>query len=83
MNIVKLPDRRLTVAQLAVVQDAAARPSRVLKPLLPKIKGAAWQSVVDALLTRGYATKCYFPSHVEYVLTDLGLAATYETTRCA
>ena len=40
-----------------------------------KIKGAAWQAVVDALVSRGYATKCFFPSHVEYVLTDFGVAA--------
>lgn len=73
MNIVKPPDHRLTAAQLAVVREAAARPGRVLEPPLPKIKGAAWQSVVDALLARGYATKCYFPTHVEYILTEAGL----------
>lgn len=64
----------LTDAQLAVVQEAASRPSRVLEPLSHRIKGAAWQAVVDALVARGYATKCFFPSHVEYVLTDLGVA---------
>jgi hypothetical protein len=65
----------LTDAQLAVVRAAAARPSRALKPLPNRIKGAAWQAVVDALVARGYVTKCFFPSHVEYVLTDLGVAA--------
>jgi len=29
----------------------------------------------DAPVTRGYATKCFFPSHAEYVLTDSGMAA--------
>lgn len=65
----------LTDAQLAVVLEAAARPSRALEPLPHRIKGAAWQAVVDALVARGYATKCFFPSHVEYVLTDFGMAA--------
>lgn len=71
----KPPSHRLTVAQLAVVREAAARPSRALKPLPRKIKGAAWQAVVGALVARGYATRCFFPSHVEYVLTDFGVAA--------
>lgn len=71
----KPPGRSLTAAQLAVVREAAARPSRMLEPLPPKIKGAAWRAVVDALVARGYATKCFFPSHVEYVLTDFGAAA--------
>ena len=65
----------LTDAQLAVAQAAAARPSRVLEPLPHRINGAAWQAVVDALVARGYATRCFFPSHVEYVLTDSGMAA--------
>jgi len=68
----------LTDAQLAVVLKAAARPGRTLKPLPHRIKGAAWQAVVDALVARGYATKCFFPSHVEYVLTDLGMAASLQ-----
>lgn len=72
---VKPPEHALTDAQLAVVQEAAARPSRVLEPLPHRIKGAAWQAVVDVLVARGYATKCFFPSHVEYVLTDFGMAA--------
>lgn len=71
----------LTEAQLALVRAAAARPSRVLEPLPYRIKGAAWQAVVDALVTRGYATKCFFPSHVEYVLTDSGMAAAAQATR--
>lgn len=71
----KISCHPLTATQLAVVQTAAARPGRVLEPLPSKIKGAAWQSVVDALLARGYVTKCYLPCHVEYVLTDVGLAA--------
>ncbi len=75
MNIVKPPDHLLTAAQLTVVREAAARPSRTLEPLPHKIKGAAWQAVVDALVARGYATRCFFPSHVEYVLTDFGVAA--------
>ncbi len=68
-------ERSLTDAQLAVVRAAAAKPSRALEPLPHRIKGAAWQAVVDALVARGYATKCFFPSHVEYVLTDSGMAA--------
>ena len=72
----------LTDAQLAVVRAAAAKPSRALEPLPHRIKGAAWQAVVDALVTRGYATKCFFPSHVEYVLTDSGIAvAEQQATR--
>jgi hypothetical protein len=47
----------------------------MLKPLPPKINGAAWRAVVGALVAHGYATKCFFPSHVEYVLTDFGVAA--------
>ena len=74
-------ERTLTDAQLAVVRAAAARPSRALDPLPHRIKGAAWQAVVDALVTRGYATKCFFPSHVEYVLTDSGMAAASQATR--
>ena len=71
----KPPEHRLTAAQLAVVREAAARPSRTLQPLPHKIKGAARQAVVDALVARGYATRCFFPSHVEYVLTDFGVTA--------
>jgi len=71
----KHPKHTLSDAQLAVVRAAAARPSRALEPLPHRIKGAAWQVVVDALVARGYATKCFFPSHVEYVLTDFGMAA--------
>ena len=68
-------DHPLTPAQLAVVREAATKPARKLAPLPYTVKGAAWQAVVDALVARGYATKCFFPSHVEYVLTDVGLAA--------
>lgn len=74
----KHPKHTLSDAQLAVVRAAAARPSRALEPLSHRIKGAAWQVVVDALVARGYATKCFFPSHVEYVLTDLGMAASLQ-----
>lgn len=74
----KHPKHTLSDAQLAVVRAAAARPSRALEPLPHRIKGAAWQVVVDALVARGYATKCFFPSHVEYVLTDLGMAASLQ-----
>jgi hypothetical protein len=80
-GIVKLIEHSLTDAQLAVVREAAARPSRALEPLPHRIKGAAWQAVVDALVTRGYATKCFFPSHVEYVLTDSGMAAAQAARR--
>jgi len=76
-------DRTLTDAQLTLVREAAARPSRVLEPVPHRIKGAAWQAVVGALVARGYATKCFFPSHVEYVLTDLGLAASRQATQPA
>lgn len=74
----KHQNHTLSDAQLAVVQAAAARPGRALKPLPHRIKGAAWQAVVDALVARGYVTKCFFPSHVEYVLTDLGVAASLQ-----
>ena len=72
---VKPLEHSLTDAQLAVVRAAAARPSRALEPLLHRIRGAAWQAVVDALVARGYATKCFLPFHVESVLTDSGMAA--------
>jgi len=65
---------RLTVAQYEAAQRAATRPSRALEPLPSSIKGAAKQSVLAALVARGYAVKCYLPGHVEYVLTDAGLA---------
>lgn len=65
---------RLTAAQYEAPQRAATRPSRALEPLPPNIKGAAKQSVLAALVARGYAVKCYLPGHVEYVLTDAGLA---------
>lgn len=68
----------LSDTQLAVVRAAAARPGQALKPLPNRIKGAAWQAVVDALVARGYVTKCFFPSHVEYVLTDSGVAASLQ-----
>ncbi|MCW5235831.1 hypothetical protein D5047_05770 [Verminephrobacter eiseniae] len=74
-DIVKPLEHSLTDAQLAVVREAAARPSRALEPLLHRIRGAAWQAVVDALVARGYAIECFFPFHVEYVLTDSGMAA--------
>ena len=66
---------RLTVAQYEAARRAATRPSRALEPLPSNIKGAAKQSVLAALVTRGYAVKCYLPGHVEYVLTEIGLAA--------
>lgn len=75
MDIVTPSDHCLTTAQLAVVREAATRPSRALEPLPYKIKGAARRAVVDALVARGYATRCFFPSHVEYVLTEFGMAA--------
>jgi hypothetical protein len=67
------PSCRLTVAQLAVVRLAAARKSRALAPLPAGLRGAAGQSIIDALVTRKYAVRCYLPTHVEYVLTDAGL----------
>lgn len=66
---------RLTVAQYEAARGAATRPSRALEPLPSNIKGAAKQSVLAALVARGYAVKCYLPGHVEYVLTEIGLAA--------
>jgi hypothetical protein len=65
---------RLTAAQYEAVRLAAARLSRALEPLPSYIRGAARQSVRTALVASGYVSKCYFPGHVEYVLTDLGLA---------
>lgn len=67
-------DHRLTVAQYKAAQCAATRPSRALAPLPSNIKGAAKQSVLAALVARGFAVKCYLPGHVEYVLKDAGLA---------
>lgn len=55
----------LTVAQYEAVRRAATRPSRALEPLPSNIKGAAKQSVLAALVARGYAVKCYPPGHVE------------------
>lgn len=65
---------RLTAAQYEAAQRAATRPSRAVEPLPSNIKGAAKQSVLAALVASGYAVKCYLPGHVEYVLTDAGLA---------
>ncbi|GEM_PF-4200686 len=67
-------NQSLSAAQLATIRHAAARPSRTLDPLPPGIKGAARQAVIDALVANGYATKCYLPTHVEYLLTDLGVS---------
>lgn len=67
-------NHRLTVAQYEAARRAATRPSQALEPLPSNIKGAAKQSVLAALVARGYAAKCYLPGHVEYVLTDAGLA---------
>lgn len=67
--------RDLTTAQLAVVRLAATRTSRMLAPLPTGLRGAAGRSVIDALVTRGLAARCFFPGHVEYVLTDAGLNA--------
>ena len=65
---------RLTTAQYEAIQLAATRQTRALEPMPGNIKGAAKQSVLTALVAHGYAVKCYFPGHVEYVLTDRGLA---------
>lgn len=65
---------RLTAAQYEAVRLAASRLSRALEPLPSYIRGAARQSVLTALVASGYVSKCYFPGHVEYVLTDSGLA---------
>jgi hypothetical protein len=60
---------RLTVAHYKAVRLEATRPSRVLEPLPSNIKGAAMQSVLAALVARGYAVKCQLLQHIEYVLT--------------
>lgn len=65
---------RLTAAQYEAVRLAAARPSRALEPLPTHTRGSAKHSVLAALVASGYVSKCYSPGHVEYVLTDLGLA---------
>ena len=65
---------RLTKAQYEAVQLAATRPGRALEPTPGNIRGAAKQSVLAALVAHGYAVKCYLPGHVEYVLTDAGVA---------
>ena len=67
-------NQNLSAAQFATIRHAAARPGRTLDPLPPGIKGAARQAVIDALVANGYATKCYLPTHVEYLLTDLGVS---------
>jgi len=54
---------------------AALRQSRALEPLPPYRRGAARESVLAALVARGYAVKRYLTGHVEYVLTEIGLAA--------
>jgi len=69
------PSCRLTTAQLAVVQLASTRASRSLAPLPAGLRGAAGQSVIDALVNQGYAARCFLPAHAEYVLTDAGLNA--------
>lgn len=66
---------RLTAAQYEAVRLAASRLSRALEPLPSYIRGAARQAVLTALVTRGYAIKCYLPTHVEYLLTEVGLTA--------
>jgi len=63
----------LTVAQAA--RRAATRPSRALEPLPSNIKGAVKQSVLTALVARGYPVKCFLPGHVKYVLIEIGRAA--------
>jgi len=65
---------RLTAAQYEAALRAATRPSRALEPLPSNIRGAAKQSVIAALVAGGYAVKCYLPGHVEYSLTEAGLA---------
>lgn len=66
--------QRLTAAQYDAIRLAALRPSRALEPMPSYIRGAARQSVLAALVASGHAVKCYLPGHVEYVLTDAGLA---------
>jgi len=80
---VKVSSPPVTATQLAVVRQAASRPSQALEPLPAKIRGAARQSVLNALLSRGYAAKCFFPGHVEYVLTNAGAAIGTEPTQSA
>lgn len=49
----------MTAAQYEAAQRGATRPSRALEPLPSNIKGAGKQSVLAALVARGYAVKCY------------------------
>lgn len=79
----KFSSPAVTATQLDAVRQAASRPSRALEPLPAKIKGAARQSVLNALVSRGYAAKCFFPGHVEYVLTSAGVAIGTEPTQPA
>ena len=65
----------LSHAHIATIRQAAARCTRALAPLPTFIRGAARQAVISALLTNGYATKCYFPTHVEYLLTEISAAS--------
>jgi hypothetical protein len=67
-------DPALSAAQLATILQASSRPNRALDPLPFAIKGAARRAVIDALVAPDYATKCYFPTHAEYLLTDVGAA---------
>lgn len=68
----------ITNAQLAIIRDAAQRPGRSIQRVPRVARGAAWQSVVDALVAGGYAVRCYLPCHIEYALTDKGLLAAQE-----
>lgn len=68
------PSLRLTAAQCDTLRMAALRPDKALDPMPSHIKGAARQSVLAALVASGHAVKCYLPGHVEYFLTELGLA---------
>jgi len=74
---------RLTAAQYDTIRLAALRPSHALEPLPSYIRGAARQSVLAALIASGYAARCYFPGHIEYALTESGLARYRAESDCA
>lgn len=66
-------DRKLTPTQLEVLKQAAQRQDGNLHPLPPSVRGAARNAVIQGLLARKLATKCYFAGHVQFHVTEAGM----------
>lgn len=64
----------LTPTQIAVLKRAALRQDGNLHPLPTNVRGAARTAIVQDLLVRKLATKCYFPGYVQFHLTEAGFA---------